>query len=360
MNNSMVAHLWANEKQEKASGSNFFFEGESIYSFGYHFEVGRIVRNKRGEKAYLLNNSKYQVNCTGARTERHKHLAGGAIPSESIVFYMNELPSRRDNTGKMAFVVQCLESIRDAVYRYKKCRTDQYLGTLWYHFQSLMDYIKFYDMGTPKQLLKKSVDQWLGMHHELSWKSDKKKQGYVRELKRIFQIMLNHQGLEQFGTVANIVDGICGEGTYSAFLERVEAHKKREEEKETKILEEFRRRKEIESKSLEEKIELWKEGKIHDFNMPWYTPNDKPNVYLRIYKDKVETSKGITLSKDEARRLWGLIKMFHEGHPFRHDLALDASGYKWKLNKYENDMLTAGCHRISYTEMESMAAQLGF
>lgn len=39
MNNSMVAHLWANEKQESANGSNFYFEGESIYSYGRHFEV---------------------------------------------------------------------------------------------------------------------------------------------------------------------------------------------------------------------------------------------------------------------------------------------------------------------------------
>lgn len=53
MNNSMVAHLWANEKRESANGSNFYFEGESIYSYGRHFEVGRIVRNKRGEKAWV-------------------------------------------------------------------------------------------------------------------------------------------------------------------------------------------------------------------------------------------------------------------------------------------------------------------
>ena len=30
MNNSMVAHLWANEMKEFANGSNFYFEGESI------------------------------------------------------------------------------------------------------------------------------------------------------------------------------------------------------------------------------------------------------------------------------------------------------------------------------------------
>ena len=36
MNNSMVAHLWANEMKEFANGSNFYFEGESIYSYGSH------------------------------------------------------------------------------------------------------------------------------------------------------------------------------------------------------------------------------------------------------------------------------------------------------------------------------------
>lgn len=356
----MVAHLWANEKQERASGSNFFFEGESIYSFGYHFEVGRIVRNKRGEKAYLLNKSKYQINCVGSYTERHKSIAGGAIPSGALAFYMNELPKRSDNAGKMSFVVQCLESIRDNVYRYKRCRTDQYYGTIWFHFRSLMNYIKFYDMGTPKQLLNKSVDQWLGMHHDLSWKSDKEKQGYVRELKIIFQVMIKHKGLESFGTVANVVDDICGEGTYKAYLCRVEAHKKAVEEEATKVFEAYKIEQKIRSKSLEERVVLWKNGKIHNLDVPWNTPDDKPNVYLRINKDMVETSKGITLGKEEAGRLWGLIKIFHEGHPFRHDLVLDASGYKWELNKYENDMLTAGCHRLSYTEMESIAVQLGF
>ena len=67
MNNSMVAHLWANESQESANGSNFYFEGQSIYSYGRHFEVGRIVRNKRGEKAYLINDRYYS-----STTSRHQ------------------------------------------------------------------------------------------------------------------------------------------------------------------------------------------------------------------------------------------------------------------------------------------------
>lgn len=356
MNNSMIAHLWAHEKRESAYGSNFFFRGTSIYSFGSHYEVGRIVRNKRGEVAYLLNNTKYP----GTYTERHKALASQAIPSGAIRFYMNELPVKDVCVGKMSFVVQCLGSIKDVVCRYKKCRTEQHYDSIWFHFRNLMNYIKFYDMGTPKQIMKKSINEWLGMHHDLSWSSDKVKQEYVRELKRIFQIMINHQGLESFGTVANVVDDICGEGTYEAYLCRVEADKRRKEKRESERLEACRLEQEIRSKSLEERVALWKNGEINSLITPWFIPDDKPNVYLRINKDMIETSKGITLLKEEARRLWRLIKMFHEGHTFHHDLALDASGYKWELNKYENDMLTAGCHRISYTEMEGIALQLGF
>lgn len=78
MNNYMVAHLWANEKKESARGSNFFFEGESIYSYGYHFEVGRIVRNKCGEKAYLLNDKYYS-----SSTCKHQRCVRSAIPTGS-------------------------------------------------------------------------------------------------------------------------------------------------------------------------------------------------------------------------------------------------------------------------------------
>lgn len=83
MNNSMVAHLWANEKQESANGSNFYFEGESIYSYGRHFEVGRIARNKRGEKAYLINDTYYS-----STTSKHQYYVREAIPTGSKVFYV--------------------------------------------------------------------------------------------------------------------------------------------------------------------------------------------------------------------------------------------------------------------------------
>ena len=112
MNNSMVAHLWANEKKESANGSNFYFEGASIYSYGSHFEAGRIVRNKRGEKAYLINDEYYS-----SSTCKHQCCVRSAIPTGSKVFSVGYNMS---NTGNMAFVTSRLESIKDAIEKYQK------------------------------------------------------------------------------------------------------------------------------------------------------------------------------------------------------------------------------------------------
>ncbi len=41
MNNKQVAHLWANKSLQSAKGSHFYFEGDTIYSYGSHFPIAR-------------------------------------------------------------------------------------------------------------------------------------------------------------------------------------------------------------------------------------------------------------------------------------------------------------------------------
>ena len=59
MNNSQVAHCWANQTKAKGRGSNFFFEGESIYSYGGHFEVARLVQTEKGKTIALFDPTTY-------------------------------------------------------------------------------------------------------------------------------------------------------------------------------------------------------------------------------------------------------------------------------------------------------------
>lgn len=352
MNNSMVAHLWANEKKESGKGSNLFFEGRSIYSYGYHFEVGRIVRNKCGEKAYLLNDKYYS-----SSTCKHQRCVRSAIPTGSKVFSVGYNMS---DDGSMAFITSQLELIKEVIEKYKKVRTELSYRDIWETFKNLMDYIEFFDMGTPRRLLKKSANEWLGTNHELSRKSDKIKREHVRELKRIFQILLNHQALKILGTVNVVVDEVCGEGTWAKYTIRCQRWTEGCEKREAIVLEKARKEEEARNKALEERIQMWKSGEISQLSYYCWSENDQPNVWLRIKNGKIETSKGIKVELTEAERLWRLIKVFHNGGQFQHDLALDVTSYRWAFNRYENDMLTAGCHRIAYSEMESIAKQLGW
>ena len=132
------------------------------------------------------------------------------------------------------------------------------------------------------------------------------------------------------------------------------------EKREAIALEKARKEEEARNKALEERIQMWKSGEISQLSYYCWSENDQPNVWLRIKNGKIETSKGIKVELTEAERLWRLIKVFHNGGQFQHDLALDVTGHRWAFNRYENDILTAGCHRIAYNEMESIAKQLGW
>lgn len=182
----------------------------------------------------------------------------------------------------------------------------------------------------------------------------------IWNIRRILELLLNHQALEVLGAVNVIVDEVCGEGTWAKYTIRCQRWTEGCEKREAIVLEKARKEEEARNKTLEEWIQMWKYGEISQLSYYCRFENDQPNVWLRIKNGKIETSKGIKVELTEAERLWRLIKVVHNGGQFQHDLALDVTGHRWAFNRYENDMLTAGCHRIAYSEMESIAKQLGW
>lgn len=81
--NDQVAHLWANRSRDSAHGSNFYFEGDTIYSYGSHFPIARHYKG-----VILFTTQGYSVT-----TARHISEARNAIPSSVEVFHVKE-PTR--------------------------------------------------------------------------------------------------------------------------------------------------------------------------------------------------------------------------------------------------------------------------
>lgn len=84
------------------------------------------------------------------------------------------------------------------------------------------------------------------------------------------------------------------------------------------------------------------------------------NVLLRIGLDgkSVETSKDIRLSFKMCNQWWPVVQKWHE-HPesFKPRDIKTLTG-TYTIVSYANDVLTAGCHQISYAEMEHVMRQV--
>lgn len=78
-----IAHLWAHQVQDEARNpqGNFYFYQNTIYSYGSHFPCGKIVFNRSGEKAYVVNSDSYSNT-----TSKHQWAVESSIPLGAVIF----------------------------------------------------------------------------------------------------------------------------------------------------------------------------------------------------------------------------------------------------------------------------------
>jgi len=82
-----VPHLWYHKTQDSArtSNGNLYFEGDTIYSYGSHFPIARHVSNGK-QDAVLFTTRTYSVTTSG-----HCSAVRSAIPSNAVIFHVPEL-----------------------------------------------------------------------------------------------------------------------------------------------------------------------------------------------------------------------------------------------------------------------------
>lgn len=109
--------------------------------------------------------------------------------------------------------------------------------------------------------------------------------------------------------------------------------------------------------------DMWYKGFVSDSKvngMPmWFYSGG--NVLLRVTDKFVKSSKGISVTIAEAVRMWSVVKRWHEDpdsfEEYSEKFFTTLSSYG--ISRYQDDVLIAGCHAISYKEMERAAIELG-
>jgi hypothetical protein len=119
-------------------------------------------------------------------------------------------------------------------------------------------------------------------------------------------------------------------------------------DKEAKALEKIYKAKRIQQQA--EALENWRLGLD--------VRNHFEVTALRIKDDVIETSRGAKIPLEHAVKFWSLINSWHQkGITYVKDHHSIHLG-NYCVNRFENDVLTVGCHQIPYSEIQNIANQL--
>lgn len=298
-NNSELTHVWANQKQSHGTGSNMFFEHQTIFSYGYHFKLAQFVNNKDGQRCVLLNTKSYSNT-----TSKHQSLVWRAIP-QNVPFF------------KVVSFFNDIEASTTA------------------HKENLTHYLN-------------EAERLQG----LTIRANKLKMGYLNQLKNEIDIFEKYvlffglHDLEQFNPILG--QGLTIKERYERINSFIWGYENSNELKQWQIKQEENKKK-AEAKALieaKEKIEAFRQFKISSIyaNLGHYL--------LRYNKDTqmVETSGGV--------KMHGLIFIKAYNRLMSGELKQGQHVGDFTFNGIDGEIVSVGCHKIPMTEIKNIVSVL--
>lgn len=111
-----VAHAWANKTGRHRKGHNMFYEGDTIYSYGYHFPIARHMTTPDGRNVVLFTTDSYSVSTA-------KHLTITARACRHLrVFHVPHMRDGIDGLDHVRNVTAYIRRITDALEKAKRAR----------------------------------------------------------------------------------------------------------------------------------------------------------------------------------------------------------------------------------------------
>ena len=81
--NSELSKVWANQTQQRGRASNMFFDGETIYSYGHHYQIAHFIDAPNGQKVCFINSNGFSNS-----TAKHTNHVLRSIPKDILTFYV--------------------------------------------------------------------------------------------------------------------------------------------------------------------------------------------------------------------------------------------------------------------------------
>ena len=256
-------HTFAQRTQNngRTSNNNIFFEGDRIYSYGYHYELGRFL----DDKTILINNEGYSVS-----TAKHIRLLVGA--TSQYKQYCKTKVNIYLVHSKIMYLKMKLSKAR---------KPEMYISEIYYRWNKFNEYI------------------------------NERKKNELRKYKEYKELL-------------KFVDSLQDETS----IEDLRQWAKEEE----------RKKKDKEKKQLIESLAKFREYKKDYFRIG-------NNDYLRLSKcgQFVETSQGVKIDTQEAKRY---LKLLKRGAIMRGQRIANYTTISF------DKLLRIGCHNISKEQIK--------
>ncbi len=147
VDNSTVAHRWANQNFEAGEsrnpGGNFYYSGKIIYSYGRHFPIARHVTNERGDNAVLFTESTYSNT-----TRDQVSIVKQACNHLNVIYCSTPTSSHEESFNSWTIDI---ESIASNLSKARK--PEKYLSQIDEIAARVSKYASFFDLHIPEALL---------------------------------------------------------------------------------------------------------------------------------------------------------------------------------------------------------------
>jgi hypothetical protein len=314
---AQVLHLWANQTQSDARSRNVFFDGLKCYSYGRHYELGRLVEFN-GVRVALINDSGWS-----ATTNKHIHWAYDAV-SHLPRFKTAHLYSRR---GTHQIETKSIKSlVINAVIR----RQGELIDDLFNEFNR-----RSYWPGAVE------FNYTAGKFDQYGYSNEE----YVVRSVREFNQSCHTLGLDKYILNVNWAEyaGLYKEHV-SICLAKAELAKTPEALAKREKLREQRYQAKIRKAAKD--IQLWREGgPITD------AVRNIGSTLIRVIDNEVQSSRGARVPLSDALKLFRAI----ESSSAENGDKVGSFTFNRASNMSNGDvMVTIGCHQILLSEAKTV------
>ena len=298
--NHEVPHLWAHQSQDEARNStgSLYFSGPTIYSYGSHFPIARHVTNDAGQRAVLFTTATYSVT-----TSSHCSAVRSAIPSGIPVFHVPNVCHGR--------------------YSGSELTADDHGGNLADYAERIEKYVIT---------------------------SARARSSYAKEWNHDRAVRLRDEAFAYCAFLGLPVPNISEVPELDS--EALTAIRKREAKRTAEKAEQTKRERAEAVIRQQELITKWRAGQYSGclYDVP---------AMLRIDGNEVVTSRGARFPVSHAKRALAFVRKVHEsGQAYvRNGRTIHLGPYA--LDRIEaNGTVKAGCHVVSWEEIERIAPAL--